>query len=358
MDPNTNHIRKIRFYGTFNYRPIAIFAIGLLLGILAIRLSSQLFIIAAALCTVTTMLAFRLKRKFVFLLSIAALFGMFRVCILRPAVYTIEDDSPFVEGTVHSIIEDNLILSSVSLNSMPVEGHMLIKNMQHSLKVGDTVCLTASVEQTSELRESTYKYYLLSENYTFVATPLYPIRTTGHTTSLHSAFAEAHNTLSCKIDSLFGSSSQIVKGILLGDTSQIPDDTLGNLQDTGIAHLLALSGLHVSILAGALSFALKRVNKYVKTGIIFTFLLVYCAITAFPASLVRASIMTAISMTAPLFNRRNDSLTSCAIALIVILVINPFQLFAAGFVLSFCAVTGIILMYKPFCNMFATVTEP
>lgn len=356
---NNGKIKEVKSYGAFNYRPIVLCAIGFGFGIFVISAPPAFRITLAIVSAVIALSAHLLKKTYIVLLSVCLLFGMLRVSAFVPTVYTdITDKNPILQGTVYKTINGSLVLSNATINNAPIEGRILIKNAKHNAHIDDVIKLSASLEQTSKMSNHTYKFYLLSKHYTFVAKATSDVTQVGSDSTAHGLFAKIRNTLSNKIDFLFGDSAPTISGILLGDTSEIPEDTLGDLRDTGIAHLLALSGLHVTVLAGVVGYLFKRTNKYVRACAIMAFLILYCAITAFPASLMRASLMTVVSITAGLFARRSDSLTNCALAFITILAINPFELFAAGFVLSFSAVLGIILTHKAYCSILSYFTEP
>lgn len=345
--------REPKIYGTFNFRPLVLAAIGFGLGIFAMALEGVALLGAFILCAILVFTAFSLKKRAAFILGFFMLFGMLRACAIYNVDCPIEGGEHFISGNVYAIYDNNVVLSDVRIDSKPKDGKMLVKNTDMYVDIDDRVEFAAAPEQTTRMDDKTYKYYLLSENYTFVTASCHSYGVVSHGNSVHGVFAGMRSRLSDKIDAVFGRHAPEVKGILLGDSSQIPEKTSESLRDTGLAHLLALSGLHVSIICGALFFVLKRVNKYCRFGVIAAFLVVYCSLTAFPASLMRASVMTLFCMAAPLFNRRNDMLTSCSAAFLLILIINPYQLFAAGFVLSFSAVLGIALLFKPCKNLFS-----
>ena len=344
-------------YGAFNYRPLVLIAIGIGLGVLSIVLQRNVMIWACIICCVMIALSVRFKNKVVFLIAFATLFGMFRVATMYPAEYELNGSNHIVKGRVYTTIDNSVVLDDVLIDGVCVEGKTLLKYVKTIPEIDDIVECVARLEQTTEMTGKSYKYYMLSEDYLFVSSDLEYLNLIGHTDTLHGFFAEIHNYLADKIDELFGNQASTIKGILLGDSSEIPEDRMGNLRDSGIAHLLALSGLHISIISSFIMFITKRMNKKVSFLVLCAVLSFYCAITAFPASLLRATIMTLLMMLSGLSGRRRDILSACSLAFIVILIVNPYQLFAAGFALSFASVIGIILMYKPVRSMFSVVTE-
>jgi competence protein ComEC len=123
---------------------------------------------------------------------------------------------------------------------------------------------------------------------------------------------------------------------------------------TGIAHLLAVSGLHVSIIALLVSFVLKlfKVSKMTNFGIMFVLLLFYSYLCDFSVSVLRASIMTLFLLYLRARGKCYDSLTALSISLCLILIIDPLKLFNVSLILSFMAVLSIILMLKVFEALF------
>ncbi|NLB62285.1 MAG: ComEC/Rec2 family competence protein [Clostridiales bacterium] len=180
------------------------------------------------------------------------------------------------------------------------------------------------------------------------------IEVVGHTKTLNGFFKGIRKTLQDKLEDLFGANSNIISLILLAKaSSEIDYDTLSNIRNSGIAHLFALSGLHIAIFAWVLMLVLKRLPPLVKYSILTVFLVVYTAVAGFPPSLVRSQIMSLFIFSADVFTRRNDTLTSLSASLILMLFINPFQIFSVGLLLSFFAVLGLLLLTNPLQALLA-----
>lgn len=146
--------------------------------------------------------------------------------------------------------------------------------------------------------------------------------------------------------------------MLHGDDGAIPLDLLRDFRTAGIAHLLAVSGLHVGLLVGALLLLTKRAGLKGQLVILSVFLLLFCMFTAFSASTMRASLMAVCLGSARVFGRRNDLLNSVSLAGLLLLLLNPFFLFTAGFQLSFCAVLGIAFFAPVFTDAFDRLPAP
>ncbi|MCP5008194.1 MAG: DUF4131 domain-containing protein [Planctomycetes bacterium] len=136
----------------------------------------------------------------------------------------------------------------------------------------------------------------------------------------------------------------LVTSILLGDREKVEHDLMDGFMETGTIHFLAISGFHVGILVISLHWILRllRMNKKHLAVIIITFTFMYAAITGMNTPILRASIMVATFYGAYVFHRRWDLPNSIAAAVLIILIINPSDLFNAGFQLSVLAMLGII----------------
>lgn len=148
--------------------------------------------------------------------------------------------------------------------------------------------------------------------------------------------------------------SDIGYAMMFGDSTSIDDDVESAFRTTGIAHLLAVSGLHVSIIALLVSFVLKlfKVSKMTNFVIMFALLLFYSYLCDFSVSVLRASIMTLFLLYLRARGKCYDRLTALSISLCLILIIDPLKLFNVSLILSFMAVLSIILMMKVFEGLF------
>lgn len=142
-------------------------------------------------------------------------------------------------------------------------------------------------------------------------------------------------------------SAQFLNTTITGDTSSITDTQRLSYSTAGIAHILALSGLHVGIITlviNLLLFPLFLMQKN-KIRILITIILLwfYAIMTGLSPSVTRAVIMATLYFGALIFQRHHSSLNAMCFAALAILIINPLQLFDVGFQLSFVAVTCILI---------------
>ena len=141
---------------------------------------------------------------------------------------------------------------------------------------------------------------------------------------------------------------------LFGDKTYINDSIREDYSLSGIAHLLAVSGLHIGFLTSILLFLLNKtkMKRYVNVIIISIFLAFYCYICSFSVSVIRASIMFLILSLANVLGKQYDKLNSLGIAGIVVLLYKPLSVFDPGFLLSFGCVLGIFMFSSFFKKLF------
>ena len=132
------------------------------------------------------------------------------------------------------------------------------------------------------------------------------------------------------------------KALLLGDTSELSYQTDNDLAISGIRHVAAVSGLHVSILFPMVYFVSgKRRGVTVLLG--FPVLILFAAVSGFSPSIMRASMMQLLMLLALLLKKEYDPPTGLAFAATVMLALNPLVITSVGFQLSVASVAGIFL---------------
>ncbi len=135
--------------------------------------------------------------------------------------------------------------------------------------------------------------------------------------------------------------------ILTGDAADLDPSARERFSASGLSHILALSGLHVGLIAMLISLALWPVKiagyRRSVTVAVIVLLWLYAAVTGFGPSVTRAVIMATIYLTGNLLQRRTLPLNSLCAAALLILLFDPAALYTIGFQLSFAAVLAIIL---------------
>ena len=140
----------------------------------------------------------------------------------------------------------------------------------------------------------------------------------------------------------------IAEAMTLGWRADIAPETQASYRDAGIAHLLAVSGLHVGLLAALVSIALFWINKerrgrIAKGAIQLAAIWIFALITGMAPSTMRAALMFSLFIVSRMLGRRTSSLNLLAACALLTLVAHPMLLFNVGWQLSYAAVTGILL---------------
>ena len=140
--------------------------------------------------------------------------------------------------------------------------------------------------------------------------------------------------------------ASLATAMVLGDKKNLDADVKMLYQRNGIAHLIAISGLHIAMIGGTLYKCIRRLtgSYSVAAGIGVIFIVSYGVMTGLSGATYRAVIMLVTSIGADVYGRKYDGLTAIALALLIMLVNNPYQITQVGFLLSFGAVLGIVLI--------------
>ena len=149
----------------------------------------------------------------------------------------------------------------------------------------------------------------------------------------------------------------VAYALLTGNSGSMDDGLLSSVRRGGVAHIFAVSGLHIGILFGAVFFACRKLGKYrflpalVVAGL-------YCAVCNFTVSSVRALVMCGSLGTLRSFGKKYDFLDGISLAALLILFFSPAQWFATGFRLSFGACLGLALFAGSFTRLFTRLKFP
>lgn len=138
----------------------------------------------------------------------------------------------------------------------------------------------------------------------------------------------------------------IIQGIILGDTRNIDEETKDAFSDSNISHVLAVSGMHISYIILLATSSTKIIGKRKSKIFASMLLVVYMLITGFSISVVRACIMGILACMAFVLYRKSDILNNISIAMLIILINNPYNIKSISFLLTFGGTLGIVY-FKP-----------
>lgn len=264
------------------------------------------------------------------------------------------------------IKEDRLriVLCDISINSKKLSGEVIATVYRNSskraydrnLEYGDIVEITGKLEKLPHRRnpgEFDYGEYLKLHGIDaiFTAIGYDKISLTGHEEQSFymGSIIYPVREYSIKVmdEMIGGDEGEFLKGLVLGEKSNISREIKENFINAGVAHIIAVSGLNVAyviiILWGVLTFIpIKQIFKILITIVLLVF---YMNLTGNSPSIVRATIMASIFLIARIIERKPNGYNTVSFAALVILLIDPRQLFDAGFILSFSAILSIMFIY-------------
>ena len=151
----------------------------------------------------------------------------------------------------------------------------------------------------------------------------------------------------------------IAKAMTISERSRLEDKVVDYFNFSGTSHLLVISGLHVTMWSLGIFRILERFvkNKKILVAISLFTLLTYSAITGFGVSVIRASMLVGMVIISKLFDRDADSINSIGLAVLLILLANPFAVMSVSLWLTILSTVGILVLSQPlkqyivdFCN--------
>lgn len=363
---------NVRSPAFFYSRPFVIAAAGAGLGIAAGRfiIGPAAYWLIGGACFVCLIALFLKLPRFPLLLLVFAA-GLLRLQFAYPMlpqpVDTCDLAGRIVQTPVRQTASWRIVLDNASCNGYPVDGRVLLTlpdaRGKYMPRYGQTLQATAALSLPAGSRNeggTDMRLYYFTQGISCTA------YAKGGVVSLRDGRQGIYGTLlalrsqsTARLIELLGEENgALAAGVLHGDTTPIPDEVLADFRDSGLSHLLSVSGLHVSLLAAAAAFLLRRCREGVQFAAISAFVLFYSAFTAFSAPAVRAALMAITLLLSRVLLRRNDPLSSLSLAFLLIVSVSPFSLFSAGFQLSFSAMLGIFLLMPSITTVFNRLPPP
>jgi len=217
---------------------------------------------------------------------------------------------------------------------------------------GDVLMVTGELKTPPQLDDFDYKDYLFHQG--IYSTMLYPeieILETGKGSKPLEWVYSVRNRLSQTLAQVLPEpQASLAQGIVLGIRGNIPSLLKDDFSRTGTAHLLAISGLHLAIVAGILlsiGIWLFGRRHYIYIWLPLVTIWLYVLITGMHAPVIRGAIMASLFLTAELLGRQRSAITALAFAAAVMVGISPQILWTASFQMSFLAMAGLIFIFPP-----------
>jgi len=252
------------------------------------------------------------------------------------------------DGKSHAVVLDNL-----SVDGDEVEGKIIVyvpDAAYEGLSLSKETLMLGTVQTNVDLLgEYGFRGYVIDED----------VRYTMNTAKCvvvgddFNVFLEIRNRLEkVVVQGMDETPAAVTIATLTGNTTFIEEGLLRNIRRGGIAHIFAVSGLHVGALYAFCLWIISKTKlrltpKTVRFILVAFVLVFYGGICGFSASVIRATVMCLLLYFAKLVGLGSDTLETVSVAAIVVLLLSPVSLFTVGFQLSFAACVGIVLLSRP-----------
>lgn len=351
---------------TINFRPIFYSFVSLGLGIYFARLIFALNVyILLAVAISFAFLTFMcvkhkcIKQLVVIVASFVLGLGMFLLNVATFSAPNFVDGTYTVTGRI-STVTNRSSLQSVVLDNVYINGERQKNDMVvtvtagASMEEGYTISFTAYVEKTQLFTLGQFNNYYYKYSIAYTANTNEADVTITDYKGLNLAEKLRLYVKNLLFANMSNDNASISYASLFGDKTYVNDSIRDSFSMSGIAHLLAVSGLHIGFVTSLLLFLFNKtkLKKWANISIIGAILAFYCYLCSFSASVVRASIMFLVLSIAGLFGRQYDKLNSIGIAGIVVLLYKPLSVYDAGFLLSFGCVLSIFMFNGFFKRLF------
>ena len=288
--------------------------------------------------------------------------GIFSARVNGPAEYDFENDilPPYAEGTVEERQQGSseTIIVSVSRFISPgkcireTTGNLRVQLNTDASEVnpGDRIYFIHSFRRIDP-EESSYNAYLVRKGILFSQNiDAADMTVIGQSDSPVFVAERLRHSIIVKIEKsdLKADTKAFVTALTLGDSSLLPQDEKERISSSGLAHVFALSGLHIGIISGIILLILFPVKTLARGKILWMaaifIIWIYIFITGMHPSSVRAGIMMTFLFAARCLERKNSSLNALFAAAFIILLFSPQDLFNVGLQFSFFSVLSLIIL--------------
>ena len=284
----------------------------------------------------------------------------------RNHIYDLKENTVIVQGKIYKI-ENTAFGKNIYLKGVEVENgeknvsvKRIFVNTEKipNVKIGNIIKVRGKLRQFEEAANKgnfdSRKYYLslgfygkieagtieiINSNYSGIRQGLYELRM---------EIIERLEKLCSDnkgIFSIINNKNGIIGAIILGDKTDLDSDIKELYSVSGIAHILAISGLHISFIGMAIYRLLRRRFRFLfSAAVSIPVVLSFGIMTGFGISTIRAIIMFILKIMGEVLGRKYDAITAISLAGLVLLVQNPFVVCNSGFQMSFGAIIAIVLI--------------
>jgi len=346
-------------------RPLVTILIGAIIGIIY-GLYLQISVAINIILVIFLLLIFQKnkKRTFYFLMKRRKLILIILISIIFFSLYTILVKNKYEKTykeiqknkqTVATVVSEAKETTYYNSYEIKIKNRKFIlyvkKNSSEKLKYGTQIALEAQYTEPEESRNYkgfNYKEYLKTKKIygSFKADKITILQENNLNSFLMFSNNFRNKVIEIAKEILPEETEGLMIGLLIGENKYIKEEVSENFSKSGLSHIVAISGSHISYIIIGLSFILTK-SKIHKKGtyiIIILGLIFFMFITGFSPSIVRACIMGIILIFSKIVYCKSDILNSIALSLIIILINNPYSIKDVGLQLSYLGTLGIVYL--------------
>lgn len=267
------------------------------------------------------------------------------------------------QGSVDKILKTqygyNVYLKNALINNRECGNIIAYFQSEPDLKIGNKTYLKGKIQQFEVARNkgnfdskkyylsigittkiAVKEYYVSDENYDFLRDKLCTLRE--YVVGMFSKLCDTNG----KDKWLYGNKAGIFSAILMGDKTELDQEIKDLYSLSGIAHILAISGLHISLIGMFLySLLRKRFSFATSSALTIAVVTLFAITSGMGIATIRAFVMFVLKLIGEILGRKYDYITAISLSALILLADNPFIIINSGFQMSFCAMITITIIW-------------
>ena len=267
------------------------------------------------------------------------------------------------QGSVDKILKTqygyNVYLKNALINNRECGNIIAYFQSEPDLKIGNKIYLKGKIQQLEVARNkgnfdskkyylsigittkiAVKEYYVSDDNYDFLRDKLCTLRE--YVVGMFSKLCDTNG----KDKWLYGNKAGIFSAILMGDKTELDQEIKDLYSLSGIAHILAISGLHISLIGMFLySLLRKRFSFATSSALTIAVVTLFAITSGMGIATIRAFVMFILKLIGEILGRKYDYITAISLSALILLADNPFIIINSGFQMSFCAMITITIIW-------------
>lgn len=267
------------------------------------------------------------------------------------------------QGSVDKILKTqygyNVYLKNALINNRECGNIIAYFQSEPDLKIGNKIYLKGKIQQFEvacnkgnfdskkyylsigiTTKIAVKEYYVSDDNYDFLRDKLCTLRE--YVVGMFSKLCDTNG----KDKWLYGNKAGIFSAILMGDKTELDQEIKDLYSLSGIAHILAISGLHISLIGMFLySLLRKRFSFATSSALTIAVVTLFVITSGMGIATIRAFVMFILKLIGEILGRKYDYITAISLSALILLADNPFIIINSGFQMSFCAMITITIIW-------------